>query len=165
MELKGEGKELVELIWDNVYDVSSDGSTVCRPGQPCSGAEALFRSPSTGSGAWTISDLTVYVTAYHNMIFYVNNRTVGFEMTRVRATANSFLGSNGPGKGRSTLENVTWGLQDPGPYELRLTRSHPRFIHSTRCTLLSCLYATVVYVDLTLLPINPLEQDASDHGL
>lgn len=25
-----------------------------------------------------------YVTAFHNMIVYVNNRTVGFEMTRCR---------------------------------------------------------------------------------
>ena len=116
MDLKGEGKELVELIWDNIYDVSTDGSTPCRPGQqPCSGAEALFRSPSTGSGAWTISDLTVYVAGYHNMVFYINNRTVGFEMTHVRATANSFLGSNGPDKGRGPDENVTWGLEDPGP--------------------------------------------------
>ena len=37
VELPGEGKDLVELIWDNVYDVSSDGSTSCKPSQPCSG--------------------------------------------------------------------------------------------------------------------------------
>ena len=79
------------------------------------GAEALFRSPTTGGGGWAISDLTVYVTGFHNMVFYINHRTVGFEMKRVRATANSFLGSNGPGKGRSTVENVTWSLADPGP--------------------------------------------------
>ena len=28
VQLQGEGKDLVELIWDNVYDVSADGSTL-----------------------------------------------------------------------------------------------------------------------------------------
>lgn len=61
-----------------------------------------------------MSDLTVYFTAFHNDIFYVSSNTTGFEMQRVRVTANSFLGGNGPNKGRSAQANVSWGLQDTG---------------------------------------------------
>ena len=61
-----------------------------------------------------MSDLTVYVTAWHNTIFYVSRNTSGFAMQRTRVTANSFFGGNGPGKGRSTAANVSWGLRDPG---------------------------------------------------
>jgi hypothetical protein len=103
VRLMGEGKELVELIFAETYGVSTTGPV--KPDSPGSGAIALFRAPETGSGAWAISDLTAYVTAYHNMVVYVNNRTVGFELTRCRLTADSFFGGNGPGK---SYESCCW---------------------------------------------------------
>ena len=112
--MQGEGKDLVEIIFSETYGVCSKSSCKARPGGEGSGAIALFRGPETGNGAWSVADLTVYVTAYHNMLFYVSNRTIGFEMLRVRATANSFFGGNGPNRGRSPQANVSWDLSDPG---------------------------------------------------
>jgi hypothetical protein len=54
--------------------------------------------------------MTIYFTAFHNDIFYINNNTAGFEMQRVAVRANSFFGGNGPNKGRSTVANVRWSL-------------------------------------------------------
>jgi hypothetical protein len=114
VQLRGEGKDLVEIIFSETYGVCSQKTCAVKPGSPKSGALALFRGPESGTGGWAVSDLTVYVTAYHNAIWHVSKRTVGFEMTRVRAIANSYFGGNGPGKGRSPAANVSWGLGDPG---------------------------------------------------
>ena len=58
-----------------------------------------------------------YVTAFHNNVIYVNNRTVGFELTRSRVVANSFFGGNGVGtsRGADGQSNVTWSMEAPGP--------------------------------------------------
>lgn len=79
VKLEGEGKELVSLIFTETYSVCSSqcssSTDACpssrwqctssrRPGSPFSGATALFRGPTTGSGAWAVSDLTVYMTTY-----------------------------------------------------------------------------------------------------
>ena len=65
VKLEGEGKGLVSLIFSETYGVSSHSSDRS-PGSPFSGATALFRGPTAGSGGWAISDLTVYMTAFHN---------------------------------------------------------------------------------------------------
>lgn len=129
VKLEGEGKDLVQIIFSETYSVcssqcssSTDACSSSRwqctnshgPGSPFSGATALFRGPSTGSGGWAVSDLTMYMTAYHNAMFYVSHDTHGFEMQRVRVTLNSFFGGNGPGMGRSPTANISWGLRDPG---------------------------------------------------
>jgi hypothetical protein len=114
VKLQGEGKDLVEIIFSETYGVCAEQSCPTKPGSPGSGALALFRGPDIGTGGWAVSDLTLYVTAFHNTMFYVSNRTVGFEMQRVRATANSFFGGNGPNKGRSPQANVSWTLGDTG---------------------------------------------------
>jgi hypothetical protein len=114
VKLEGEGKELVELIFTETYSVCTSPTCLAKPYSAQSGALAYFRGPTTGTGGWAISDLTIYFTAFHNDIFYVNSNTSGFEMQRVRVTANSFLGGSGPDKGRSPQANVSWGLQDPG---------------------------------------------------
>jgi hypothetical protein len=115
VKLQGEGKDLVEIIFQEIYGVCSQ-ATGCaiKPDGEGSGPRGYFRSPSTGTGGWAVSDLTIYVTAWHNAMFHVSDTTVGFEMTRVRVTANSFFGGSGPGKGRSPAANVSWGMQDPG---------------------------------------------------
>ena len=129
VKLEGEGKGLVEIIFSETYSVcssqcssSTDACSSSRwqctssrgPGSTFSGAKALFRGPTTGSGGWAISDLTIYMTAFHNTMFYVSGHTHGFEMQRVRVTLNSFFGGNGPGMGRSAQANISWGMRDPG---------------------------------------------------
>lgn len=59
VRLQGEGKELVELIFSETYSVSDSGPA--KPYGAGSGPLAMFRGPETGTGAWAISDLTVYV--------------------------------------------------------------------------------------------------------
>ena len=116
VELRGEGKALVEVIFSEVYGVCSD-RVGCRdrmPYSPASGASAMFRGPDRGVGGWAISEMTFYMTAYHNDFIFVSNRSVGFEIKRVRVTLNSFFGGNGPGKGRSPQANVSWALRDAG---------------------------------------------------
>ena len=105
---------MVELIFTETYSVCALPSCTAKPFSAQSGALAYFRGPATGTGGWAVSDLTIYFTAFHNDIFYVSSNTTGFEMQRVRVTANSFLGGSGPNKGRSAHANVSWGLQDTG---------------------------------------------------
>eukprot|EP00040_Diaphanoeca_grandis_P015116 m.76958 g.76958 ORF g.76958 m.76958 type:complete len:898 (-) comp24959_c0_seq1:84-2777(-) len=112
VRLQGEGKELVEIIFSQMWNVSDTGAV--KPGSAASGALALFRGPEVGAGAWAVSNLTVYVTGFHNIVFYVNNRTRGFEMTECRVTADSFLGNTGPHTARDHHSNWTWGLNDNG---------------------------------------------------
>lgn len=66
------------------------------------------RPPS--ATAWGISDLTIFVSAYHNIVIDVANTTDGFFMRRVRTRVNAFFGQNGlntPTRGR-WLNATSW---------------------------------------------------------
>ena len=52
VQLKGEGKELVEIVFSETYSVCSSPGCRAKPGSLASGAYALFRSPTTGGGGW-----------------------------------------------------------------------------------------------------------------
>jgi hypothetical protein len=59
------------------------------------------RAPSPT--AWGLADLTVFISAYHNIVIDVANVTDGFIMRRVRTRVNAFFGENGnnvPTRGR-----------------------------------------------------------------
>ena len=70
-----------------------DAATVAYGGAPAMGA--------AGAGArlasWGITDLSVFITAFHNDIVRVSNHSDGFTMTRVRVRANAFAFTWGTG--------------------------------------------------------------------
>ena len=47
------------------------------------------------ASSWGVSDLTVFITAYHNIVFDVSNKTDGFWLQRVRVRANAWFAQNG----------------------------------------------------------------------
>ena len=55
---------------------------------------ANFSGPMRGP--WAMEDLSIYVTAYHQFVIHVDNRTDGFRMQRVRVRANAWTLSDGP---------------------------------------------------------------------
>lgn len=82
--------------------------------------------------AWGLSDLTIYVTAFHNSVLWVSNNTNGFTMRRVRARANAFMSLEDFGsstRGRS----ANWTVLQNG----HLIDLHARNFEIVDCDLLS----------------------------
>lgn len=56
-------------------------------------------SPRTSAGvtssSWAVTDLSVFITAFHNIVFDAGNTTNGFWLQRVRVRANAWLSQNG----------------------------------------------------------------------
>lgn len=87
-----------------------------------------FPTPSS----WGLQDLSVFASAFHNIIIGVPNTTVGFLMRRVRTRVNAFASSNGV---FTSTHNrwANWTLEQPGP----LLALHGRIFEVTDCDLFS----------------------------
>eukprot|EP00041_Stephanoeca_diplocostata_P021865 m.516564 g.516564 ORF g.516564 m.516564 type:complete len:884 (+) comp21929_c0_seq8:155-2806(+) len=60
-------------------------------------------------GNWGIEDMTIFVTAYHNYVVHVDNRTDGFHMQRVRTRVNAWVFSDGPNTTHDgRWQNYSW---------------------------------------------------------
>jgi hypothetical protein len=71
--------------------------------------------PGVGKASWGVSGFTLYLTAFHNTILYVSNRTDGFVMSGVRLRANPFAFTWGSGPALASRGRVAnWTANDIG---------------------------------------------------
>lgn len=68
------------------------------PPQPAPPARDPLSTEGLSPSAWGLSDLAIFVSAFHNYIVSVDNTTDGFVMQRVRVRANAWFGLNGRGE-------------------------------------------------------------------
>ena len=75
-------------------------------------APAAMGSSLNGSGhaSWGLSDLTIYLTAFHNEVIVISNHSDGFILTRTRIRANPYVFTWGTGPAlasRGRIANFT----------------------------------------------------------
>lgn len=59
---------------------------------PCTGAAG----PNSGLASWGLANFTLYITAFHNEVIYISNKTEGFIMSGMRLRINPFVFTWGP---------------------------------------------------------------------
>ncbi len=68
-----------------------------------------------GRASWGVSGFTMYITAFHNTVFYVSNHTDGFVMTSMRLRLNPFAFTWGTGTALSSRGRIAnWTVNDIG---------------------------------------------------
>lgn len=113
--LSGAGAELT-AIWFTEWNVTTapkaalfaldDAASAASSAPPCMGAAAA----GSGLSSWGLTDVSVFLTAFHNEVIVVSNRSDGFrlERTRIRAQPYAFVWGVGPTmSSRGRIANFT----------------------------------------------------------